>query len=34
MESFPKLKDAVDYLMDTFLIVKRKDEGKYGTCRW
>ena len=32
-KSFPKPRDAVDYIMDTFPIVKRKDEEKYGSYR-
>jgi hypothetical protein len=32
-ESFPKPRDAVDYIMDTFPIVKRKDEAAYGSFR-
>jgi hypothetical protein len=32
-KSFPKPRDAVAYIMDTFPIVKRKDEEKYGTYR-
>ena len=28
--SFPTPRDAVAYIMDTFPIVKRKDEAKYG----
>ena len=32
-ESFPKPRDAVDYIMDTFPIVKRKDEAAYGSYR-
>ena len=32
-QSFPRPKDGVDYIMDTFPIVKRKDEEKYGTYR-
>ena len=30
---FPTPRDAVSYIMDTFPIVKRKDEEKYGTYR-
>ena len=30
---FPTLRDAVDYIMDTFPIVRRKDEAKWGTYR-
>lgn len=30
---FPTPRDAVAYIMDTFPIVKRKDEAKYGTYR-
>jgi hypothetical protein len=32
-KSFPKPRDAVEYIMDTFPIVKRKDEEKYGSYR-
>jgi hypothetical protein len=32
-ESFPKPRDAVDYIMDTFPIVQRKDVQKYGDYR-
>ena len=32
-KSFPKPRDAVDYIMDTFPIVKRKDEAAYGSYR-
>lgn len=32
-ESFPKPRDAVAYIMDTFPIVKRKDEEKWGSYR-
>lgn len=32
-KSFPRPKDAVAYIMDTFPIVKRKDEEKYGSYR-
>jgi len=32
-DSFPTPRDAVSYIMDTFPIVKRKDEKKYGTYR-
>jgi hypothetical protein len=32
-DSFPKPRDAVDYIMDTFPIVKRKDEEKFGSYR-
>jgi hypothetical protein len=32
-ESFPRPRDAVDYVMDTFPIVKRKDEAAYGSYR-
>jgi hypothetical protein len=32
-ESFPKPRDAVSYIMDTFPIVKRKDEAAYGSYR-
>ena len=32
-ESFAKPRDAVDYIMDTFPIVKRKDEAAYGSYR-
>jgi hypothetical protein len=31
--SFPTPRDAVAYIMETFPIVKRKDEEKYGTYR-
>lgn len=31
--SFPTPRDAVAYIMDTFPIVKRKDEAKWGTYR-
>lgn len=31
--SFPKPRDAVDYVMDTFPIVKRKDEAAHGSYR-
>jgi hypothetical protein len=31
--SFPIPRDAVAYIMDTFPIVRRKDEEKYGTYR-
>jgi len=31
--SFAKPRDAVDYIMDTFPIVKRKDEAAYGSYR-
>jgi len=31
--AFPKPRDAVGYIMDTFPIVKRKDEAKHGTYR-
>ena len=30
---FPNPRDAVAYIMDTFPIVKRKDEERYGTYR-
>jgi hypothetical protein len=30
---FSKPRDAVDYIMDTFPIVKRKDEAAYGSYR-
>ncbi len=30
---FPTPPDAVYYIIDTFPIVKRKDEAKYGDCR-
>lgn len=30
---FPKPRDAVSYIMDTFPIVKRKDEADHGTYR-
>jgi hypothetical protein len=30
---FPTPRDAVDYIMDTFPIVRRKDEGRYGEYR-
>jgi hypothetical protein len=30
---FPRPRDAVPYIMDTFPIVKRKDEEKFGTYR-
>lgn len=30
---FPAPRDAVDYIMDTFPIVRRKDEGRYGEYR-
>ncbi len=33
LEYFPSPRDAVDYIMDTFPIVKRKDEKKYGSYR-
>jgi hypothetical protein len=32
-KSFPRPRDAVDYIMDTFPIVKRKDEAAYGRYR-
>ena len=32
-KSFPKPRDAVSYIMDTFPIVKRKDEEKWGSYR-
>jgi hypothetical protein len=32
-DSFPTPRDAVSYIMDTFPIVRRKDEEKYGTYR-
>jgi hypothetical protein len=32
-ESFAKPRDAVDYIMDTFPIVKRKDEAAHGSYR-
>lgn len=32
-KSFPKPRDAVSYIMDTFPIVKRKDEEQYGSYR-
>jgi hypothetical protein len=32
-DSFPTPRDAVGYIMDTFPIVKRKDEEKYGDYR-
>jgi hypothetical protein len=32
-KSFPKPRDAVDYIMDTFPIVKRKDEEKWRSYR-
>lgn len=32
-KSFPKPRHAVDYILDTFPIVKRKDEEKYGRYR-
>lgn len=32
-QHFPTPRDAVDYIMDTFPIVKRKDEDKYGEYR-
>jgi hypothetical protein len=31
--SFPSPRDAVAYIMDTFPIVRRKDEAKYGSYR-
>lgn len=31
--TFPTPREAVDYIMDTFPIVKRKDEAKYGEYR-
>ena len=31
--SFPTPRDAVDYIMNTFPIVRRKDEKKYGSYR-
>jgi hypothetical protein len=31
--SFPTPRDAVAYIMDTFPILKRRDEEKYGTYR-
>jgi hypothetical protein len=31
--TFPTPRDAVEYIMDTFPIVKRKDEAKYGEYR-
>jgi len=31
--SFPTPRDAVDCIMDTFPIVKRKDEAQYGEYR-
>ena len=33
LEYFPTPRDAVDYIMDTFPIVKRKDEKKYSSYR-
>ena len=30
---FPTPRDAVEYIMDTFPIVRRKDEGRYGEYR-
>ena len=30
---FPTPRDAVDYIMDTFPIVRRKDEARYGEYR-
>ena len=30
---FPTPRDAVDYIVDTFPIVRRKDEGRYGEFR-
>jgi len=33
LEYFPTPRDAVDYMMETFPIVKRKDEEKYGEFR-
>lgn len=33
LEYFPTPRDAVDYIMETFPIVKRKDEKKYGSYR-
>lgn len=32
-DTFPSPRDAVSYIMDTFPIVKRKDETKHGTFR-
>ena len=32
-KSFPTPREAVSYIMDTFPIVKRKDEEKYGSYR-
>jgi hypothetical protein len=32
-DSFPTPRDAVSYIMDTFPIVRRKDEEKRGTYR-
>lgn len=33
LEFFPAPRDAVDYIMETFPIVKRKDEAAYGSYR-
>ncbi len=33
LEMFPTPRDAVSYIMDTFPIVRRKDEAKYGEYR-
>ncbi len=33
LEYFPTPRDAVDYMMETFPIVKRKDEAKHGDYR-
>jgi hypothetical protein len=33
LEMFPTPRDAVSYIMDTFPIVRRKDEAKYGDYR-
>jgi hypothetical protein len=33
LEYFPTPRHAVDYIMETFPIVKRKDEAKYGSYR-
>ncbi|WP_162141327.1 hypothetical protein [Paucidesulfovibrio longus] len=32
-KAFPTPRHAVDYIMDTFPIVKRKDEAAYGEYR-
>jgi hypothetical protein len=33
MQHFPTPRDAVDYIMNTFPIVRRKDEARYGEYR-